>query len=106
VAFSGIPSDPGLTAAEMKQCVWVKPIVICEVKFTVWTRDDRLRHPAFIGLRKDKNLTDVVREKAIEIGSKCCGQLPTRIPSTTLLFIEYLGPSSSFYFSLHPPKQP
>jgi bifunctional non-homologous end joining protein LigD len=56
--------DPGLTAAEMKRCVWVKPIIICEVKFTEWTRDDRLRHPVFIGLREDKNPTDVVREKA------------------------------------------
>jgi bifunctional non-homologous end joining protein LigD len=56
--------DPGLTAAEMKRCVWVKPIIISEVKFTEWTRDDRLRHPVFIGLREDKNPTDVVREKA------------------------------------------
>jgi bifunctional non-homologous end joining protein LigD len=68
--FDNLPAtgrglDPRLTAAEMKRCVWVKPIVICEVKFTVWTRDDRLRHPVFIGLRKDKSLTDVVREKAI-----------------------------------------
>jgi hypothetical protein len=47
--------DPGLTAAEMKRCVWVKPIIISEVKFTEWTRDDRLRHPVFIGLREDKN---------------------------------------------------
>jgi bifunctional non-homologous end joining protein LigD len=56
--------DPGLTAAEMKRCVWVNPIVICEVKFTEWTRDDRLRHPVFIGLREDKSPTDVVREMA------------------------------------------
>jgi bifunctional non-homologous end joining protein LigD len=67
--FDNLPAtgrglDPGLTAAEMKRCVWVKPIVVCEVKFTEWTRDDRLRHPVFIGLRDDKSPTDVVREKA------------------------------------------
>jgi hypothetical protein len=56
--------DPGLTAAEMKRCVWVKPIVVCEVKFTEWTRDDRLRHPVFLGIRNDKSSTDVVREMA------------------------------------------
>jgi bifunctional non-homologous end joining protein LigD len=56
--------DPGLTAAEMKRCVWVKPIVVCEVKFTEWTRDDRLRHPVFLGLRNDKNASEVVREKS------------------------------------------
>jgi bifunctional non-homologous end joining protein LigD len=66
--FDNLPAtgrglDPGLTVAEMKRCVWIKPIVICEVKFTEWTRDDRLRHPAFIGLREDKSPTDVVREK-------------------------------------------
>ena len=35
---------------------------ICQVRFTEWTRDDRLRHPVFIGLREDKSPTDVFRE--------------------------------------------
>jgi ATP-dependent DNA ligase len=26
-----------------------------------WTRDDRLRHPVFIGLREDKSATDVLK---------------------------------------------
>ena len=56
--------DPGLTVAEMKRCVWVKPTVVCEVKFTEWTRDDRLRHPVFLGLRDDKKASEVVRERA------------------------------------------
>jgi bifunctional non-homologous end joining protein LigD len=57
--FDNLPAtrrglDPGLTAAEMKRCVWAKPIDVCEVKFTEWTRDDRLRQAVFLGLRKDK----------------------------------------------------
>jgi bifunctional non-homologous end joining protein LigD len=56
--------DPGLTIAEMKRCIWVKPSIVCEVKFTEWTRDDRLRQPVFLGIREDKNATEVVREKA------------------------------------------
>jgi bifunctional non-homologous end joining protein LigD len=65
--FDNLPAtrhglDQGLTAAEMKRCVWVKPIVICEVKFTEWTRDDRLRQAVFLGLRDDKSPSDVVRE--------------------------------------------
>ncbi len=56
--------DPGLTVAEMKRCIWVKPLMICEVKFTEWTRDDRLRQAVFLGLREDKNAIEVVREKA------------------------------------------
>jgi bifunctional non-homologous end joining protein LigD len=56
--------DQGLTAAEMKRCHWVKPSMVCQVKFTEWTRDDRLRHPVFLGIRKDKSPNEVVREKA------------------------------------------
>jgi bifunctional non-homologous end joining protein LigD len=56
--------DQGLTAAEMKRCHWVNPVMICQVKFTEWTRDDRLRQPVFLGIREDKNATEVVREKA------------------------------------------
>jgi bifunctional non-homologous end joining protein LigD len=55
--------DPGLTVSEMKHCVWVKPSMVCEVKFTEWTRDDRLRQPVFLGIREDKNPGEVVREK-------------------------------------------
>jgi bifunctional non-homologous end joining protein LigD len=56
--------DQGLTAAEMKRCHWVKPVVVCQIKFTEWTRDDRLRQPVFLGIREDKNANEVVREKA------------------------------------------
>ena len=55
--------DPGLSAAEMKRCRWVEPVLVCQVKFTEWTCDDRLRHPVFLGIREDKNAIEVVREK-------------------------------------------
>jgi bifunctional non-homologous end joining protein LigD len=55
--------DPGLTVAEMKRCIWVKPSVVCEVKFTEWTREDRLRQSVFLGLREDTNAKEVIREK-------------------------------------------
>jgi bifunctional non-homologous end joining protein LigD len=44
---------------------WVKPILVCEVEFTNWTRDGLLRHPSFVGLRVDKAATEVVREKEV-----------------------------------------
>ena len=56
--------DQGLTAAEMKRCHWVKPAMVCQIKFTEWTRDDRLRQPVFLGIREDKNANEVFREKA------------------------------------------
>jgi bifunctional non-homologous end joining protein LigD len=48
----------------MKRCISVKPSMVCEVKFTEWTRDDWLRQPVFLGLREDKQASEVVREKA------------------------------------------
>ena len=41
---------------------WVKPELVAEVSFTEWTGDGRMRHPSFLGLRKDKPATSVVRE--------------------------------------------
>jgi bifunctional non-homologous end joining protein LigD len=54
--------DQGLTAAEMKRCYWVKPVMVCQIRFTEWTRDYRLRQPVFLGIREDKNAIEVVRE--------------------------------------------
>jgi len=54
----------GITRAEMKRCHWVEPKLVCQVKFGEWTRDDRLRQPVFLGLREDKDASEVVREKA------------------------------------------
>jgi bifunctional non-homologous end joining protein LigD len=34
-----------------------------EIGFTEWTRDGRLRHPRYLGLRNDKPAHDVVREE-------------------------------------------
>ncbi|MBC7645208.1 MAG: DNA ligase [Thermoleophilia bacterium] len=41
---------------------YVEPRLVCEVEFTEFTRDGTLRHPAFQGLRTDKDPLDVVRE--------------------------------------------
>jgi bifunctional non-homologous end joining protein LigD len=41
---------------------WVRPDLVCEVGFTEWTSDGRLRHARFLGLRRDKDPRDVVRE--------------------------------------------
>lgn len=42
---------------------WVKPKLVAEVRFTEWTGDGEMRHPAFLGLRQDKKPMDVVLEK-------------------------------------------
>jgi bifunctional non-homologous end joining protein LigD len=41
---------------------WVEPELVAQVAFSEWTRDGRLRHPRFLGLRDDKAAREVVRE--------------------------------------------
>jgi ATP-dependent DNA ligase len=41
----------------------VQPVIVCQVRFTEWTREDRLRYPVFLGIREDKNPTDVGTRK-------------------------------------------
>lgn len=43
---------------------WVAPELVAQIGFTEWTRDGRLRHPRFLGLRDDKPADQVVREEA------------------------------------------
>ena len=43
---------------------WLKPLHICEVKFSGWTQDRIMRHASFIGLRTDKQPEEIKIEKA------------------------------------------
>lgn len=52
-----------MSPAAMRAAEWVKPALVCQVKFTEWTQDGALRHPVFLGVREDKNARDVVRER-------------------------------------------
>ena len=42
--------------------VWVKPKLVCNVKFTEWTRGGHMRHPVYLGLRTDKPAAEVTKE--------------------------------------------
>jgi bifunctional non-homologous end joining protein LigD len=48
---------------------WVTPDLVCEVVFTEWTTDGKIRHPSFQGLRADKNPKEITREKPVTIQS-------------------------------------
>ncbi len=50
-----LPRNPDVT--------WVRPELVAQVGFAEWTGDGLLRHPRFLGLRDDKDATDVVRER-------------------------------------------
>jgi DNA ligase D-like protein (predicted ligase) len=40
---------------------WIRPELVVQVGFSEWTRDGRLRHPRFGGLRTDRPAGDVTR---------------------------------------------
>ncbi|HVI13609.1 MAG TPA: hypothetical protein VM822_12120 [Pseudolabrys sp.] len=46
-----------------KATTWLIPKLVGEVKFTEWTREGEMRHPAFLGLRNDKKVFEVIREQ-------------------------------------------
>ena len=43
---------------------WVRPELVCQVKYANWTQDQRLRAPVFLGLRNDVRPENAVREEA------------------------------------------
>jgi bifunctional non-homologous end joining protein LigD len=48
--------------AEAKKARWVKPELVCAVRYNSWTQDARLRAPVFQGLRLDVAAKDCVLE--------------------------------------------
>ncbi|MDB5231405.1 MAG: ligase [Chitinophagaceae bacterium] len=42
---------------------WVKPVYVCELKFTEKTDEGMMRHPVFLGIRKDKAAKEVSVEE-------------------------------------------
>jgi bifunctional non-homologous end joining protein LigD len=56
------PFDTTVPREHARTARWVEPSVVGEVVFGEWTREGRLRHPAWRGLRPDKSAADVVRE--------------------------------------------
>ena len=52
----------GLTAAKMKECIWVKPRLVANFEFLEWTDSNHVRHIKFVALRSDKDPLTVIRE--------------------------------------------
>jgi bifunctional non-homologous end joining protein LigD len=56
--LGGVPKDVG-------EVIWTKPELVCTVRFTSWTGDERLRAPVFLGLRNEVAPEEVVRETGL-----------------------------------------
>jgi bifunctional non-homologous end joining protein LigD len=58
-------SSPFAEEIKERNTSWVEPRLVAQVGFTEWTRDGRLRHPRYLGLRDDKPADHVVRERPL-----------------------------------------
>lgn len=54
-----------MSPAAMRKAHWVRPELVCLIRFAEWTDDGALRQPVFLGLREDKEPRDVIRERPV-----------------------------------------
>ncbi|ESQ84123.1 hypothetical protein AEAC466_10275 [Asticcacaulis sp. AC466] len=59
--------DDTLPADARRGAHFVAPRIVCEVEFTEWTPDGRLRHPSFQGIREDKPAQEIGRDRALHV---------------------------------------
>jgi bifunctional non-homologous end joining protein LigD len=58
------PDSPfGADGPAGRDTTWIQPELVAQVAFSEWTRDGRLRHPRYLGLRDDKPPRDAPRER-------------------------------------------
>jgi DNA ligase D-like protein (predicted ligase) len=55
-------TSPFVDVGRERTAHWVEPRLVANVAFSEWTREGRLRHPRFEGLRPDKDPISVTRE--------------------------------------------
>ena len=62
LARDGSPYDGDVPREHVRHALWVEPSLVVDVEFTAWTKDGRLRHPSYKGLRDDLDPRTVERE--------------------------------------------
>jgi bifunctional non-homologous end joining protein LigD len=58
-------TSPVTGAPRARRVHWVEPRLVAEIEFTEWTRDGKVRHPRFLGLREDKRAEEVRVEREL-----------------------------------------
>jgi bifunctional non-homologous end joining protein LigD len=59
------PTAPKMAKVRASDVQWVEPKLVVAVRFGEWTHDGRLRQPAYLGIRDDKDAGEVTRETAL-----------------------------------------
>jgi DNA ligase D-like protein (predicted ligase) len=54
--------SPFSTEVSERGATFIHPKLVAQIAYTEWTKDGKLRHPVFLGLRDDKDPADVTRE--------------------------------------------
>ena len=62
-AESPFRETPKMPRVRRSDVVWVEPRLVAQVAFAEWTREGRLRAPVYLGLREDKQASEVRKEK-------------------------------------------
>ncbi|MET0542638.1 MAG: DNA ligase D [Variovorax sp.] len=60
-------ASPFVAVPSTVKAQWVKPQLVAEVSFGEWTREGRIRHSVFQGLRTDKPAHEIVHEEAVTV---------------------------------------
>jgi bifunctional non-homologous end joining protein LigD len=54
--------SPFVEPVKERDVTFLKPKLVAQISFAEWTKDGKLRHPLYLGLRDDKKATEVRRE--------------------------------------------
>src|SRR3954471_23882174 len=60
------PVAPKMPRVRKGDVQWVDPELVAQVRFGEWTHDGHLRHPAYLGIREDKEAGEVMRAQPIQ----------------------------------------
>jgi bifunctional non-homologous end joining protein LigD len=61
--FVVVPKMPRVRKGDVQ---WVEPRLVAQVRYGEWTHDGHLRHPAYQGIREDKEAAEVTAPQPIE----------------------------------------
>jgi bifunctional non-homologous end joining protein LigD len=83
LAVARCPLEPDKNLPK-KGVTWVRPQLVCEVKFANWTEDGRLRAPVWIGFRPDIDPAEVIRQNENDPPEKRPRLLDASLPEAIL----------------------